>query len=130
MDKQKFILAHAEARERALQAVSNAPDGYAVTVSPPTRNLEQNARLWAALTDISEQVDWYGKKLTQDDWKNVFSSSLRKLAVVPNLDGNGFVALGKSTSAMTKREFSDLLELINAFASERGVQFSDEARAA
>jgi hypothetical protein len=39
--------------------------------------------------------------------------------VVPNLEGTGFVALGLSTSKMSKREFSDLLELVNAFAAER-----------
>lgn len=124
--KQRFILVRQDVRQRALDAVKASPDGYCVIISEPTRNLEQNAKLWAALTDISNQVDWYGKKLTQEDWKNVFSSSLRKLSVVPNLDGSGFVALGQSTSSMTKQEFSELLELIMAFGAEKGVKWSDE----
>ena len=125
--KQSFILAHPEARRRAIEAVQNAPDGYAVTISEPTRSLEQNSRLWASLTDVSEQVDWYGKKLAPEDWKHVFTASLKKLEVVPNLDGTGFVALGTSTSRMSKREISDLLELIYAFGAERGVIFGDNA---
>lgn len=96
-----------------------------VEVKPETRTTEQNARLWAMLGDVSRQVDWYGKKLSPEDWKHVFSSSLRKLGVVPNLDGTGFVALGLSTSRMTKGELSDLMDLIGAFGAERGVEWSD-----
>jgi hypothetical protein len=123
---QLFILAHQEARRRAVQAVHDAPDGMVIKITEPTRNLEQNAAMWASLSDVSDQVDWYGRKLSAEDWKNVFTASLRKLEVVPNLDGTGFVALGQSSSRMTKREFSDLLELINAFAAEHGVVWSDE----
>jgi hypothetical protein len=126
----KFILSHDMARARAVEAVRTAPAGYAVTVAEPTRSMEQNARLWASLTDVSQQVEWHGKRLTPEDWKHIFSSSLKKLQVVPNLDGSGFVALGMSTSRMSKRELSDLLELIYAFGSERGVRFQDEMEAA
>jgi hypothetical protein len=108
-----------------MQAIQEAPDGFAVTLSEPTRTLDQNARLWASLTDVSQQVNWYGKKLTPEDWKHIFSSSLRKLEVVPNLDGTGFVALGLSTSRMSKRELSDLIELINAFGAENGVIWTE-----
>lgn len=125
MSKSIYVLAHHEARRRAMACVADAPDGYVVRISPPTRSLEQNARLWAMLSEVSRQVDWYGKKLTPEDWKHLFSSGLRKLSVVPNLDGTGFVALGLSTSQMTKGELSDLLELIAAFAAERGVEFAD-----
>lgn len=88
----------------------------------------QNAKLWGMLHDISEQVEWYGRKLSADDWKNVFSASLRKLDVVPNLESNGFVALGLSTSKMGKREFANLIELITAFGSERNVKWSEVAQ--
>lgn len=120
-----FILAHQQSRDRACQAIQESPIGYEVRIKEPTRSSEQNSRLWASLTDISKQVEWYGKKLTPEDWKHIFSSSLKKLEVVPNLDGTGFVALGLSTSKMTKRELSDLLELIYAFGAERGVVFGD-----
>ena len=117
--KQTYILAHPIARQRAIDAVKQAQEGFVVTVAEPTRNLEQNAALWAILHEISEGVDWHGRKLSPEDWKNVFTASLRRMDVVPNLEGTGFVALGQSTSSMGKREFSDLLELANAFAAER-----------
>jgi hypothetical protein len=125
-----FRLVHPEARRRAADACQSAPDGFIVKITEPNRNLEQNAAMWAMLGDVSRQVDWYGRKLSPEDWKNVFSASLRKLEVVPNLDGTGFVALGQSTSKMTKSEFSDLLALIDAFAAEHGVEWSDERAAA
>ncbi len=122
--KQIFTLAHAEARRRAVEAVRLAPDGFVVRVGPPTRSLEQNSLLWSRLTDLSEQVNWHGKKLSAEDWKHVCTASLRQLVVVPNLDGTGFVALGMSTSAMNKREFADLLALIEAFGSEHEVKWT------
>lgn len=94
-------------------------------VKPETRSTEQNRRLWAMLGDISRQVNWYGKKLSPEDWKHVFSASMRKLDVVPNLDGTGFVALGLSTSRMTKGEMSDMQTLMEAFGAERDVIWSE-----
>lgn len=121
------ILSTPTARRTALAYVADAPEGYVVTIKPATRSTEQNAAMWAALHDVSRQVEWYGRKLEPEDWKHVFSASLRRLQVVPNLDGTGFVALGLSTSRMTKRELSDMLDLIHAFGAERGVEWSDPA---
>jgi hypothetical protein len=96
-----------------------------VVIKPKTRTLEQNSRLWALLHDISTQVEWYGKKLTAEDWKIVFTAALKKMTVVPSLDGAGFVALGQSTSRMTKAELSDLMTLIESFGVDNGVTFSE-----
>lgn len=94
-----------------------------VEVKERTRSLEQNARMWAMLADIGRQVDWYGKKLTPDAWKCVFSASLKKQDVVPGLHGD-FVVIGQSTSKMTVREMTDLMELMGAFGAEKGVRFT------
>ena len=75
------------------------------------------------LTDISKQVNWHGRKLTQEDWKHVFTAALSKQEVVQGLDG-GFVVLGKSTSKMTKAEMTELQELMAAFGAEQGVKFT------
>lgn len=94
-----------------------------VEVKPETRSLEQNARLWAMLSDIARQVDWYGRKLTPEEWKHVFTAALTKQDVVPGIDG-GFVVLGKSTSKMTKSEMNELQTLMEAFGAEKGVRFT------
>lgn len=124
MDRQIVHLIEPAHREYARRLIAQAPAGYVVTVQEPTRTLDQNALLWPLLGDVSRQVDWYGRKLSPEDWKHVFTASLSKLDVVPNLDGTGFVALGQSTSRMGKRKFSDLVELIYAFGAERGVEWS------
>jgi hypothetical protein len=129
-EKRVLHLVHRMARDRAIEAVKTAPDGWSVTVRPPTRSLPQNARMWACLTDIAEQVKWHGRTLDTESWKAIFSSALKKLDVVPNLDGTGFVVLGMSTSRMSKQELSDLMELMTAFGNERGVQWSEQEIAA
>src|SRR5690606_41658816 len=50
--KQVVVMAHQEARRRAVEAVRLAPDGDVVRVSPPTRILEPNALVWSRLTDL------------------------------------------------------------------------------
>lgn len=92
-------------------------------IRPEKRSDAQNRTLWSALRDVSQQVNWHGNKLTDEEWKHVFSASLKRQKVVPGLDG-GFVVLGQSTSRMTKGEFSDLMELIWAFGNERDVKWS------
>jgi hypothetical protein len=120
--KQRFILAHQTARKNAMHAVVSAPDGYVVEVKEPTRNLEQNAMLWSLLNQISKQVVWHGAKLSDEEWKDVFSASLKRQKVVPGLDG-GFVVCGQRTSRMGKRDFSELIELAFAFGAQQGVEF-------
>ncbi|MDA6301964.1 recombination protein NinB, partial [Escherichia coli] len=78
----------------------------------------------------SRQVEWHGRWLDAESWKCVFTAALKQQDVVPNLAGNGFVVIGQSTSRMRVSEFAELLELIQAFGTERGVKWSDEARLA
>jgi len=120
-----FRLVHGDARKGCAAYAMTAPDGWIAKFSEPTRTLDQNARLWAMLGDVSKQVNWYGRQLDSESWKHIFTSSLQKLEVVPNLDGTGFVALGLSTSKMSKRQLGDLMELISAFGAERGVIWSE-----
>lgn len=106
-----------------LKANLQAERKFMLTVRPLTRSLEQNARLWAMLTEISQQVDWYGNKLTPENWKDIFSAAMKRTKVVPGLDG-GFVVCGQSTSKMTKAEMSEMQTLMEAFGANKGVRFS------
>lgn len=126
MSRAALILKGPRDRERAIGWIKSAPAGCTVEFRHSKRSLNQNAKLWSCLSDIAQQVEWYGQKLSPDDWKDVFTASLRRARVVPGLDAGTFVPLGMRTSDMTKQEFADLLELINAFAAERGVVFSWE----
>lgn len=124
--KQRFVMSHDIARQRAVDAVRNAPAGYVVEVKEPARSLDQNSLLWPLLTALSDQVNWYGQKLAPDEWKDVMTAGLKKQKAVPGIDG-GFVMVGSRTSKMSKAEFSDLVELIYAFGAQQGVRFQGDA---
>lgn len=120
-----LVLANATVRERAKRWIDGLPEGTRVEFKGPRRSADANALMWARLADISAQVVWYGQKLSSEDWKDVLSASLRKARVVPGIDPGTFVPLGMRTSDMSKAEFGMLLDLIDAFASEQGVQWSE-----
>lgn len=133
MNKQCYFLVDEIRRQNVIQFIKTLPTDQkkplVITIQEQTRSIDQNAKLWACLTDISEQVEWYGKKLSPESWKYVFSAALKKQEAVPGIDG-GFVVLGQSTSRMAVSEMRDLIELIQSFGAERGVRFGDEAQSA
>ena len=89
------------------------------------RSNDQNAKMWAMLQDVSDQVCWCEEVLTKENWKDIFTASLKKQQAVPGIDG-GFVVLGTGTRNMSTSDISDLIELMNAFASEHEVVWTDE----
>lgn len=112
-------------RERVARWARETGYGTVVLFKKKSRSTEQNAKMWAMLSEVSEQVEWYGNKLSPEDWKTMFTASLRKANVLPGIDAGTVVPLGLSTSAMTIEEMKDLIELIYAFGAERGVIFAD-----
>lgn len=126
MSRAFLILYNDAMKARAIDWISRAPRETRVTFQGPKRTLDQNAKLWAMLTDIATQVQWHGLKLTPDDWKLIFLDALkRELRLVPNIDGNGFVNLSRSSSDLSKSEMADLIELMLAFGTNHGVIWSD-----
>ena len=121
-----LVITGETARKAICRHILAAPEGYVVSITEPKRNLEQNALMWAMLSDLSQQTDWHGIKLSPEEWKDLMSAGLVQSRVVPNMEGNGFVILGQRTSKLTKRQFADLIDLISAFGSERGVIWSDQ----
>lgn len=126
MDRALITIRGTDDRSRAHRWIDSAPAGTRLEFKKPRRSLPQNDRMWAMLTDVATQLEWHGKRLRPDDWKFIFIDALkRELRVVPNLEGTGFVNLGRSSSDLSKAEMSDLMELIAAFGAEHGVAFHD-----
>lgn len=117
-------------RQRATALIAKVPNGTRVEFKASKRSLPQNDLLWARLTDVSRQLEWYGQRLTASDWKDIFTAALRESRVVPGIDLGTFVSLGLHTSDMSKDEMAALLDLIEAFAAEHGVELSDHREAA
>lgn len=125
MSKAVIILSNDFARLKASSWLGKAPLGTVITFSKPKRSVEQNAMLWALLTDIAQQLPWHGLKLSASDYKDLLTAGLkRELRQVPNVDGDGIVLLGARTSEMTVPEMADLLEMVMAFGAQHGVVFS------
>jgi len=114
-----------QARRTAVSWVWGSEAGTLVTfATPQKRTAEQNALMWALLTEVAAQVPWHGQALTPDDWKLLFLANMdRGARMVPALDGRGFVNLNTSSSALKVAEFADLLDEIRKFGIERGVAF-------
>jgi len=129
--KQQFFLRNSNIRANAITAINqlhlDEKRPVVIEIKEMTRSLDQNAKLWAILGDVSSQVEWHGRKLSSEAWKHIFTAALVKQDVVPNLAGDGFVVLGQSTSKMTVGQMRGLIELIHAFGAERNVLWGDES---
>jgi hypothetical protein len=126
MTRAVLVLSSPEIRQKAAYWASKLPDGTRVEFKETKRTIPQNDRLWAMLTDVAAQVKWHGLRLTAEDYKLIFLDALkREVRMVPNLDGNGFVSLGRSSSDLSKAEMTDLIDLIHAFGANHDVVFHD-----
>ncbi len=127
MSRATLVLNSPDIRAKAQNWCARAPAGTRIDFKGPKRTIPQNSMLWSHLTDIASAVRWHGLKLSVEDWKYIFLDALkRETRIVPNLDGNGFVNLGRSSSDLSKQEMTDLIELIRAFGANHGVTFIDQ----
>lgn len=115
--------------ETACRLIRQAPPGARVEVTGPQRTLDQNARMWAMLTDIARQRPG-GRVYTPDEWKVMFMHAIGKeLKLLPALEGHGFVPYGSSSSRLSVGEMGDLMEFIQAWAVENGVTLQEDVDA-
>lgn len=116
-------------QEMAQKGLAGGP--VVIRLGRERRSLDQNAKLWPMLTDVAKQVEWLkdGEKamMSAEEWKDLFTASLKQQSMAPGIEG-GMVVLGMRTSRMNKELFSQLIELIYSFGSERGVEWSEPAQ--
>ena len=125
MTGQTLILANRAVRQRCHALIDAAPEGAVVNIRAATRTGEQNARLWAMLSDVARAKP-EGRVLPTEIWKCVFMASVgHQYRFEPSLDGKGVVPIGFKSSRLNKGEFSDLIEAIYAYGAEHGVVWTD-----
>lgn len=118
-----------------------------VSIQEPTRSEELSSVMWCLLTDIAGQVGWKrarwrgdrmieagayvllvdepgAMRISKEIWKDILTAALKSPRMFAGIDG-GLVATGLSTSRMSGRQMRELIALIEAFGSEKGVQFRD-----
>ncbi len=128
MTGQTAILHTPHNREFAHGLIDRAPNGAVVTVKEATRNNEQNARMWAMLSDISCAKP-EGRHWTTDVWKAAFMHSLgHQVQFCEGLDGQGPFPMGFRTSRLTVKEMADLITVIGEYGDRHGVIWSEPER--
>jgi len=120
-----FDLDDPEGRRDALAYLSSPTAGN-------RRNNEQNALLHALLTEIARSVEWAGKKRDVETWKRLCTAAWLRargesVEVLPAIDGHGIDVVFRRTSKLTKAECAELVDFVQAWAVERGVEFAEVA---
>ena len=114
------------AKHRMSQDIASGP--LCLRIGKPRRTLDQNAKLWPMCQDVARQVQWCGAWLSKDDWKDLFTGSLKKgrplLGIPVAGEQPGIVIVGGGSSKLSVREFCDLIEFIESFGVEHGVEWS------
>lgn len=124
--KRKFRLVHTQARENVVKAIWEAPDGFEVTLSEPTRNLDQNALFHALCGELeASSLEWGGERPTASQWKALMVSAHSvatgtECELVQGIEGE-WVSLRESTATMTKERGSSLIEYVKAFMADQGI---------
>jgi hypothetical protein len=127
MSRALFVIKSEKDRQSVQRLAATVPRLTRIEFKATKRSIPQNDKMWAMLTDVSRQISWHGIKLQAESWKFIFLDALsRELKMVPNLDGTGFVNIGRSSSDLSKGEISDVIELIYKFGAEHGVVFGGE----
>lgn len=121
----RIILSTPFARVRAKRLIDQAQAGWVATIAEPRRTNAQNDLLWELLTQVS-QAKPMGRDHSPEIWKCIFMDALPDAAFkarwVPSLDGESVVNTGHRSSKLSKSQFTDLIESINAFMAEQGIE--------
>jgi hypothetical protein len=128
MTGQTIILSTVVSRERGKRLVEQAPQGSVLNIRKANRTNDQNALMWALLSDISRAKP-EGRELTPEVWKSLFLHALgHAQRFEMALDGNGVVPVGFRSSRLSKQEFSDLIETIYEYGARHSVRWTDTER--
>lgn len=109
-----YVKQHAGDQARAGKPLS-------VTIAPykSKRSIDQNARYWALLTEIGEQVEVGGKRFNRDVWHEWMKDRF-----APKIDGPTGL-LPASTAQMNVEQFNAYMTEVESFAvRDLGVEFS------
>ena len=127
MSRATIIIKSEADRQRAAAWSMKAPPGCRIDFKEAKRTVDQNALLWAHLTDVAQQAEHNGRRYSADQWKILFLHACgREVQFIPALDGTTFLPWGQSSSDLSKAEMGELIDFIGAWGAKNGVKFHDE----
>ena len=100
------------------------PEGFEVIIREPTRTKDQNAKLWAMLSDVAKAQP-EGRKWSSEIWKCAFMQSLgHEIRWVQGLN-NDPLPVGFRSSRLRKADMADLITCVYEYGDRHGVQWSE-----
>lgn len=139
--RKSFILAHAEARRRAVAAVQQAPDGWHVVVDEPTKKRIQEEKYHAMIGDIAKQTTYAGQRWDTEDMKRIlideFADAMRAAGeplhhdgrLIPSENGRRVIQLGVQSRRFYVKEASAFVEFLYSWGADRDVKWSEPRQA-
>ena len=125
---QAFLLTGNRSRQQACAVIMQAPAYSTATIKPQKRSDEQNAKLWAMLSDVSRAKPG-GRTHIPEVWKCLFMAACgHQVAFEMGLDNRPF-PVGFKSSRLTKNEMMDLITFVQQWGDEQGVIWSNEVSA-
>lgn len=115
MERIKFVLS--QDRSRVMHAISIAPDGLVVEIREQSRTLDQNAKYWATIHDISDHIRIDGKQYLPQVWHTYFKERFLPSKII-ELPYGHVTEVEPSTTDLTKEEFSEFVESVIQFYNE------------
>lgn len=122
---QVVILRGLEQRALACGMVKAAPVDTVVTIKPAARSVDQNAKLWAMLSDIARSKP-EGRVMTAEMWKAAMMNALgHEILWQPGIDNGPPFPAGFRSSRLSKEQMGDLIEFIYEYGARHGVRWQE-----
>ena len=122
---QVVILRGLEQRALACGMVKAAPVDAVVTIKPAARSVDQNAKLWAMLSDIARSKP-EGRVMTAEMWKAAMMNALgHEILWQPGIDNGPPFPAGFRSSRLSKEQMGNLITFISEYGDRHGVKWSD-----
>lgn len=124
MAGQTVILRGPLQRAAARELIDRAPKNAVVNIRAATRTTDQNARMWAMLSDVSRAKP-EGRQHTPEVWKALFMHALgHETRFEMGLNGEPF-PIGFRSSRLTVGQMADLITFISEYGDRHGVRWTE-----
>ena len=104
---------------------------FKIVKATDRRNIEQNKKIHAMLSDISRQIKHYEQTYSVDVWKRLTMSAWLREAnesplMIPAIDGDGIDVIFERTSKLSIKRMAEYIEWVYAFGTNAGVNWSEQ----
>jgi hypothetical protein len=126
MERSTHILKDRQTRHAVALIVNSLPLGAKVEIGDESRTARQNRAIHGLIGQIiKRRPEHRGIRMSMEAYKAVFMHALgQEIAMLPSLDGTGFVPVGLSTSALSVRQFNELVEFVLAWCAREGIEIT------